>query len=177
MESKGPAATAGIQPGDVVLAVDGHQIEHFGELSTRISAMRPGSEASLTLWRDRQDRTVRVRVEELKEQQTAAAGNAARPAPVARKPNQLGLTIRPLAPQEKAEARTSGSLVVEGASGSAELAGVEPGDIILGVDGRRISTVEELEAAARATRKKSIALLIQRDSAQLFLPVPVPSHP
>jgi serine protease Do len=174
VESKGPAAVAGIQPGDVVLAVDGHQIEHFGELSTRISAMRPGSEASLTLWRDRQDRTVRVRVEELKEQQTAEAGNAARPAPVVRKPNQLGLTIRPLAPQEKAEARTSGSLVVEGAAGAAELAGVEPGDIILGVDGRRISTVEELEAAARATRKRSLALLIQRDSAQLFLPVPVP---
>ncbi|HEY6515876.1 MAG TPA: DegQ family serine endoprotease [Steroidobacteraceae bacterium] len=177
VESKGPAAAAGIQPGDVVLAVDGHQIEHYGELSTRISAMRPGAEASLTFWRDRQDRTVRVRVEELKEQQTAEAGNAARPAPVARKPNQLGLTIRPLAPQEKAEARTSGSLVVDAASGSAELAGVEPGDIILGVDGRRISSVEELEAAARATRKKSIALLIQRDSAQLFLPVPVPSHP
>ena len=174
VDSKGPAATAGIQPGDVVLAVDGHQIEHFGELSTRISAMRPGSEASLTFWRDRQDRTVRVRVEELKEQQTAEAGNAARPAPVARKPNQLGLTIRPLAPQEKAEARTSGSLVVEAVAGAAELAGVEPGDIILGVDGRRIGSVEELETAARATRKKSIALLIQRDSAQLFLPVPVP---
>jgi serine protease Do len=174
VETKGPAALAGIQPGDVVLSVDGHQIQHFGELSTRISAMRPGSEATLTLWRDRQDRTVRVRVVELKEPQTAAAGNAARPAPVARKPNMLGLTIRPLAPQEKAEARTSGSLVVEGATGAAELAGVEPGDIILGVDGRRISTTEELESAARESHKKSIALLVQRDSAQLFLPVPVP---
>jgi serine protease Do len=174
VESKSPAALAGIQPGDVVLAVDGHQIQHFGELSSRISAMRPGSEATLTLWRDRQDRTVRVRVVELKEPQTALAGSAARPAPVVRKPNQLGLTIRPLAPQEKAEARTSGSLVVEGVTGAAELAGVEPGDIILGVDGRRISTIEELETAARESHKKSIALLIQRDAAQLFLPVPVP---
>ncbi|HUN71669.1 MAG TPA: PDZ domain-containing protein, partial [Steroidobacteraceae bacterium] len=162
---------------DVVLSVDGHQIEHFGELSNRISAMRPGSQATLTLWRDRQDRTVRVRVVELKEPQTAEAGSGARPAPVARKPNQLGLAIRPLAPQEKAEARTSGSLVVEGVSGAAELAGVEPGDIILGVDGRRISSIEELETAARATQKKSIALLIQRDQQQLFLPVPVPPKP
>jgi serine protease Do len=129
---------------------------------------------TLTLWRERQDRTVQVRVEELKEPQTAEAGNRARSAPAARKPNQLGLTIRPLAPQEKAEARTSGSLVVEGVTGAAELAGVEPGDIILGVDGRRISTIEELESAAKRSQKKSIALLIQRDSAQLFLPVPVP---
>jgi serine protease Do len=174
VDSKGPAAAAGLQPGDVVLAVDGHAIDHFGELSNRISAMRPGSEATLTLWRDRQDRTVRVRVVELKEPQMAAAGSAARPAPVVRKPNQLGLTIRPLAPQEKAEARTSGSLVVEGVTGAAEVAGVEPGDVILGVDGRRISTVAELESAAKAKRNKSIALLIQRQSAQLFLPIPVP---
>jgi len=174
VESKGPAAAAGIRAGDVVVAVDGHAIDHFGELSSRISNMRPGTQATLTLWRDRRDQTVKVRVEELKEPQVAAAGGAARPAPVMRKPNQLGLTIRPLAPQEKAQARTSGSLVVEGVTGAAEVAGVEPGDIILGVDGKRISTVEELESAARAKRSKSIALLIQRESAQLFLPVNVP---
>ena len=174
VENKGPAAAAGIRPGDVVLAVDGHSIDHFGELSSRISAMRPGSQATLMLWRDRRDQTVRVRVEELKEPQTAEAENAARPKPVVRKPNQLGLTIRPLAPQEKAEAHTSGSLVVEGVAGAAQDAGVEPGDIILGVDGRRITTVEQLESAARRVPHKSIALLIQRESAQLFLPVPVP---
>jgi serine protease Do len=174
VESKSPAAVAGIRPGDVVLAVDGHQVDHFGELSSRISSMRPGSEATLTLWRNRRQATVRVRVEELKEPQMAQAGSAARPAPVVRKPNQLGLTIRSLAPQEKAEARTSGSLVVEAVTGPAEVAGVEPGDVILGVDGRRISTVEQLESAARQKRNKSIALLIQRQSAQLFLPIDVP---
>jgi serine protease Do len=174
VESKSPAAAAGIRPGDVVLAVDGHQVDHFGELSSRISSMRPGSEATLTLWRDRRPATVRVRVEELKEPQMAQAGSAARPAPVVRKPNQLGLTIRSLAPQEKAEARTSGSLVVEAVTGPAEVAGVEPGDVILGVDGRRISTVEQLESAARQKRNKSIALLVQRQSAQLFLPIDVP---
>jgi serine protease Do len=173
VESKGPAAQAGIQPGDVVLAVDGHPIDEFGELSSRISAMRPGTLATLTLWRDRQDRTVRVRVVELKEPQVAAA-SAARPTPPKAKPNQLGLTLRPLAPQEKAQARTSGSLLVEGVSGAAQIAGVEPGDIILGVDGRRIATVQELESAARHSSKKSIALLIQRESAQLFLPITVP---
>jgi serine protease Do len=172
---KSPAAAAGIRAGDVVLAVDGHAIDHFGELSSRISAMRPGSEATLTLWRDRRDQTVRVRVEELKEPQTAEEGSGApRAAPVVHKPNALGLAVRPLRPQEKAEAQTSGNLLVEGVSGAAELAGVEPGDIILGVDGRRISSVDELESAAKRAQKKSIALLIQREGQQLFLPVPVP---
>ena len=174
VQSQSPAAVAGLKAGDVVLSVDGHSIDHYGELSSRISSMRPGSEATLTLWRDRRESTVRVRVVELKEAQTAVAGRTARPAPVVRKPNQLGLTIRPLAPQEKAEARTDGSLVVEGVSGAAEVAGVETGDIILGVDGRRIRSVEELESAANGKRNKSIALLVQRGSGQLFLPISVP---
>jgi serine protease Do len=176
VSTKSPAAAAGIRPGDVVLAVNGHAIDHFGELSNRISAMRPGSQATLMLWRDRRDETVRVRVEELKEPKTAAAGTGAapQPAPVVRKPNSLGLTVRPLKPQEKAEAQTSGNLLVEGVSGAAELAGVEPGDVILGVDGRRISSVAELESAAKSAQKKSIALLVQREGQQLFLPVPVP---
>jgi serine protease Do len=174
VQSQSPAAVAGLKAGDVVLSVDGHSIDHYGELSSRISSMRPGSEATLTLWRDRRESTVRVRVVELKEAQTAVTGRAARPAPVVRKPNQLGLTIRPLAPQEKAEARTDGTLVVEGVSGAAEVAGVETGDIILGVDGRRIRSVEELESAANGKRNKSIALLVQRGSGQLFLPISVP---
>ena len=123
------------------------------------------------LWRDRQDRTVRVQVEELKEPQMAEAGNAARPAPVARKPNQLGLTIRPLAPQEKAEARTSGSLVGEGVTGGAELAGVgsrgrhHPG----GGMGGGSAPWKSWSRRPGQSHKKSIALLVQRDSAQLFL--------
>ena len=175
VSGQSPAAAAGIRAGDVVLAVDGHAIDHFGELSSRISAMRPGTEATLTLWRDRKDQIVRVRVEELKEPQTAEAGSGGpQAAPVVHKPNVLGLAVRPLQPQEKAEVQTRGNLVVEGVSGGAELAGVEPGDIILGVDGKRISSVEELQAAARRAQKKSIALLIQREGQQLFLPVPVP---
>jgi hypothetical protein len=39
---------------------------------------------------------------------------------------------------------------------------------------KRIRSVEELEAAARSAAHKSIALLIQRESAQIYLPVPVP---
>jgi serine protease Do len=63
--------------------------------------------------------------------------------------------------------------VVEEVSGAAAAAEVEPGDIILGVNGKRVHTAQELEDAAK-TAGKSVALLIQREDAQIFVPLRLP---
>jgi serine protease Do len=63
--------------------------------------------------------------------------------------------------------------VVEEVSGPAEAAEVEPGDIILGVNGKPVRSVQELEDAARAAGK-NVALLIQREDAQIFVPLHLP---
>ncbi len=84
--------------------------------------------------------------------------------------SQLGLAVRPLAPQEKQQAETDGNLVVEHVSGPAAAAGVQPGDIILGVNGKRVKSVEELQSATKGVGK-NVALLIQRENAQIFVPL------
>ncbi|MGO9803095.1 MAG: DegQ family serine endoprotease [Steroidobacteraceae bacterium] len=173
VEKDGPAAHAGIQPGDVILGVGGHAIEHYGELSGAIAAMKPGSDTTLQLWRGGKQQTVTVRVAELHEQQTAAA-NRGRPAQGgANHPSAFGLTVRPLNPQEKEQAGTQGSLVVEEATGPAAAAEIQPGDIILGVNGKRVHTVAELEEAGKSAGK-NVALLIQREDAQIFVPLRLP---
>ncbi len=53
----------------------------------------------------------------------------------------------------------------------AAAAGVQRGDIILGVNGKPVKSVDELKVAARKTKGKVVALLIERDSAQIFVPV------
>ena len=171
----GPAAKAGIAAGDVILSVGGHPIERYGELSGAIAAMRPGSDANLTVWRDGKEQSIDVKVAELEEEKAQlTAGRGGRPAGKAASPaGALGLSVRPLAPQEKAEAGTTGSLVVEEVSGPAQAAEVEPGDIILGVNGQRVHTVAELQEAAK-TAGKSVALLIQREDAQIFVPLRLP---
>jgi serine protease Do len=83
------------------------------------------------------------------------------------------LTVRPLAPQEKEQANTQGSLVVEQVSGPAQAAEVQPGDIILGINGKRVHSVKELQDAAKSAGK-SVALLIQREDAQIFVPLRLP---
>jgi serine protease Do len=169
VEANGPAAKAGVKPGDVILAVNGQTIERYGELSGRISNMRPGTDARLTLWRNGKQSDVDVKVAELNEQpqRAAARGGAGRGADQAAR---LGLSVRPLAPEEKQQAQTDGTLVVEQVSGPAAAAGVQPGDIILGVNGKRVTTLAELQDAAK-TAGKTIALLIQRQDAQIFVPL------
>jgi serine protease Do len=174
VEKDGPAAHAGVAAGDVILAVDGHPIERYGELSGAIAAMKPGSEAQLALWRGGKEQSVNVRVAELKEQQQTTAGRGGKPHEhEGDSAGALGLTVRPLEPREKEQAGTQGSLVVEGVSGPAQEAEIEPGDIILGINGKRVHTVKELQDAARSAGK-NVALLIQREDAQIFVPLRLP---
>ena len=174
VEKDGPAAHAGVAPGDVILAVDGRPIERYGELSSQIAAMRPGADASLALWRNGKEQTLSVKVAELKEQpQNVAYRSGRQKQPSAAQPSALGLTVRPLAPSEKEQANTQGSLLVEEVSGPAQAAEIQPGDIILGLNGKRVHSVKELEDAADAAGK-NVALLIQREDAQIFVPLRLP---
>jgi serine protease Do len=173
VEKDSPAAAAGIAPGDVILAVNGHPIEHYGELSGAVAAMKPGSETTLQVWRGGAQQGVIVKVAELKDQpeQTARTGSSRKPRqPAGDQASQLGLTVRPLEPQEKEHVQTAGSLVVQDVTGPAAEAGVQPGDIILGVNGKRVKTSKELQDEARAAGK-NVALLIQREDTQLFVPL------
>jgi len=173
VEKDGPAAHAGIAAGDVILGVGGHAIERYGELSGAIAAMRPGADATLSVWRNGKEQSINVRVGELKEQPQLTARQGKPAGQGTDRASALGLTVRPLAPQEKEQANTQGSLVVEEVAGPAQAAQVEPGDIILGVNGKRVHSVKELQEAARSAGK-SVALLIQREDAQIFVPLRLP---
>jgi serine protease Do len=175
VDKNGPAAHAGVVAGDVILSVGGHPIERFGELSGAIAAMKPGADANLELWRNGKTQNVSVRIEEMKEQpqELANRGGAGPKEGGSDRASALGLTVRALEPQEKARAGTTGSLVVEGVAGPAQDAQVEPGDIVLGVNGKRVNTVKELQEAAKNSGK-TVALLIQRQDAQIFVPLRLP---
>jgi len=172
VQSGGPADKAGIKAGDIILSVDGRQVENDLTLPTMISMIKPGTATEIEIWTDRKLRRVTARVTELKEEGAAATrkvqggGDGGAAEPVA-----LGLSVRPLTAEERQQADTPGSLVVEQVSGAAEAAGVQPGDIILGVNGVPVKSLAELQAAAKRSAGKAVALRIQREDRQTFIAI------
>jgi serine protease Do len=166
----GPAADAGVKPGDVILAVDGKAIERSSELPPLIAAIKPGRQASLTVWRDKSERKVRIKVGELEDEPAVAASNA----PADSSTGKLGLAVRPLTGNERQRLDTAGRLVVEDAVGPAAIAGVERGDVILAVNGVPVDSLGEFRTAVDASGA-TVALLIQRGDAQIYVPVRIDS--
>jgi serine protease Do len=167
VEPGSPAEKAGLKSGDVVLGVNGKEINQLSDLSGAIAATKPGSNARLQLWREGKSRDVDVKVGELKEQKVAMnnGGDSQTSA-------KLGLTVRDLAPEERAQLNTEGGLVVQNASGAAARAGIQPGDLILAFNDTPLKSVEQLKSLMKKT-DKTIALLIQRDSNRMYVPVHV----
>jgi len=80
--------------------------------------------------------------------------------------------VRPLTPEEKKQVETDGNLVVEEVSGPAAVAGLQPGDIILGVNGKPVTSVQQLRGAVKS-QQSTVALLVERGNAQIFIPIRV----
>jgi serine protease Do len=159
-----PAAAAGLKAGDVITQVNGGPIERAGDLSNRIGMDAPGSRVRLTVWRERSPRDLEVKLAEVDagSAQLATSGNDRHGA--------LGLALRPLTKQERNERSLDHGLVVEEAGGPAARAGIEPGDVVLGIDGRPANSVEQVRKVL-GDHPKSVALLIERDGQRIFVPV------
>jgi serine protease Do len=167
VDAKGPSEHSGLKPGDVITSVNGREIEHSSDLPSIIAVLPPGSDARIGLWHDHKAETLTVRTVLLQDEPAQTAKNESDD-----DGGKLGLAVRALQPDEQHQLHTRGHLVVEDATGPALAAGVQSGDVLLGVNGTAVSTVAELKReVARAGH--SVALLIQREDAQIYVPVDV----
>jgi serine protease Do len=162
-----PSEKAGVKSGDVILSVNGKNVDRSTQLPSVISAIKPGEAAKVEVWRDGSAKTLSIKVEEFQEEvQRVANRDVEEPA----KADKLGLSVRPLDANERKSAETEGYLLVEDVTGPAAAAGVRPGDVILGVNGKPVKSVSDLKTATNSGNK-TVAILLEREGTQLFLPI------
>jgi serine protease Do len=170
VEADSPGEKGGIKAGDVILKVDGTTIETSSQVPVLVAGKKPGTPVAIEVWRSGSAKELSVRPVEIQEKSQRVASNDAQQGD---ETARLGLAVRPLTQQEKRQAETDGDLLVEDVDGPAAVAGVRPGDVILGVNGAKVKSLDELRAAAKKRTGKVVALLIERDNAQIFVPVRV----
>jgi len=168
VEKGGPAEKAGVQPGDVVLAVNGRPVEANVDLPRMIFSLRPGETVHLRVWRQNAAIDIPVTLGELEPVRTAAAPESAEPAGT----GKLGLALRPLAAAEARELDVGSGLLVERADGAAAKAGLQRGDVVLAVNGEPVFSIEQFRGLVDRAGSQ-MALLIQRGDSRLFVPVRV----
>ena len=165
VEPGGPGEKAGLKAGDVITSVNGRNIDHSWDLPAIISQLPPGSQAHIGIWHDRKASEVTVKTVLLEDSPTQVARNSGEDGG-----GKLGLVLRSLQPSEQQELHTKGKLLVEDVSGPALAAGLQPGDVVLGVNGVGVATVADLKREiARAGH--NVALLVQREDAQIYYPI------
>ncbi|WP_229487382.1 Do family serine endopeptidase [Pseudoduganella lutea] len=163
---KGSAAEqAGLKPGDVVRSINGQKIVGSGELSAYVALAKPGDKVALDVWREGKAVALAGKLGNATERSLASVDSDE---PAAK--SRLGLALRPLDPLEKQAVGLGAGLVIERAGGAAASAGLQPGDVLLSVNGRPVNSVEQVRDVV-AKSSKSVALLIQRGEERIFIPV------
>lgn len=162
---KGSAADkAGLKPGDVIVRANELPIVSSGDLPSQISMAKPGDTLNLEVWRSGKTERLSARLSGSEDRSTRIAEASAL------QKGKLGLSLRPLAPNERQDRRAEGGLLVEQASGPAAMAGVQSGDVLVSINGHSVSSPEQARELV-ASSEKSVALLIQRGQEQIFVPV------
>jgi serine protease Do len=173
VEKGSPAERAGIEPGDVVLRVDGRQIEKWSDLPRTVGSYRPGTNATIELWRKGATRTVQITVAETEPDRRAEA-----PAPAQAQPAQVnaaGLAVADLSESERTELRIRGGVRVTRAEGPAASIGIREGDIILALNTQDVTSASQFnELVQRLDRNRVHGLLVRRGEASQWVPLRLP---
>jgi len=160
-----PLAEAGLQRGDVILSVDGGEVNSAPEMMFRLAAKGLGAQSVLETLRDGQTREVKV---DLISPPETPPRDARR---IEGRSALSGLEVMRINPAVIAEFGLSpdaGGVLVTQARDLAARIGLRPGDVLLAINGARVGGTEDVVRLSRAQTRTWVIELI-RDGRQVSL--------
>ncbi len=171
VEKGSPADKAGLKVQDVILAIDGKKVESYDAFRNAVALLSPGNKVRLDLSREGKPLDLTIRLGERPTTAAAKEQSAEEPEQV------LGLEVEDLTKElaDRFHYKLGNGVIVSGVTPGSPAAekGIQPGDLILSVNGKKVTSVEEFTTAAKQSRKRGKALLlIQRGDVSQFVTVP-----
>ncbi|WP_306607708.1 Do family serine endopeptidase [Azonexus sp.] len=161
-----PGAKAGLQPGDVIVGIDDKPVTSAGDIQTQVTMAQPGQHLIFNIWRDGQGKRLPVILGEAGKMPAPQAS----PSTEGQTLPKLGLQLRPLQAMERLAIGSNGGMLVEAVSDPAQAAGILAGDVLLSVNGKPVTSIDQLRNTTRNV-KGPVALLISRGGERLFVAV------
>ena len=165
VSSDSTAQKAGLEIGDVILSVDGREINVSGEIATSLIMASPGQAMALDVWHRGAMRKVRVLLDEAPEKAdkggmllSAAQQDIA----------SLGLVISALDPDDQLGVNKGTGVLVRSVTGAAQHAGVRMGDILLALNATPIKNLDDAVKIA-AGAGDYMAALIQHGQEKRYV--------
>jgi serine protease Do len=161
-----PADKAGLQTGDIIVALNGKKVQDTHELLMIVAGINVGEAIKVTIMRDGTEKVFTVRIAERPEREQLAQRE--------KTGEFFGMTVQEISP-EIAEhlglPDTTGVIVSEiQQGGPADQAGIQPGDIILQVNRTKIQSLKEYaREMSKQDAEKSVLLSIRRKDAKFFV--------
>lgn len=181
----GAAEEAGIKAGDVILTVDGKEVNAPNQLQLYVARKHPGDEVKLEVFRDQKKfaKTVRLRarteenITARRESSEADEGDSGEERKSSEIPS-LGLSLRALSSDQRNDRDVEAGVLVTGVTplGEAATRGIQEGDIIIEADKKPLASPSDFRRIIES-RKAGDALLlrVKRAGGQImFLAVQIP---
>jgi len=163
-----PAEKGGIKSGDIIISFDGKIIKEMNDLPRLVAATAAGKSVAVKVIRDGKEEALTLVIEKMKEGDEDSLANN----------DTLGVTVKELTRELAASLRikdTSGMVVTDvKPDGLAASVGIQRGDLILEINGTRISKTEEYDHALSSLKKeKVIRLLIRHGDSSRYVAIRV----
>jgi len=169
VEPGSPADKSGLKRGDVILKYDGKAVENAVELPRLVAASKPGTDATLDVWRQGESRSIKVTLGEF-----AVPAAATKSADTSQAPNSVGLAVSELPAAGRKALGVTFGVVVEAVKGSAEKTQIRTGDVIIAVENTNLTSLRQFsEIIAKKKPGTQVALLVRRGDASLYVAVQV----
>lgn len=178
---KGPAAIAGIEPGDIILEFNNREINEKNKLSRVVGETEVGKTVKVKLWRKGKEITVNTTLGEFETSIDSASTEQSKGSKTTSTDvtEVLGMKISkltaPLSQQYQVNENVKGVIVVNiNSDSTVATTGIRPGDVIVEANQREITLPEEFSKQIEEVKKlnrKNITLLVNRRGEMIFFTV------